>query len=62
MHSRLVHVTDWYPTLAGVGGGPVPKGLDGVDQWRALRGEESSPRTHMVYNIDYTSVFKGGVR
>ena len=28
------------------------EGLDGLDQWNALVGQESSPRKIMIYNID----------
>ncbi|KAK3874492.1 hypothetical protein Pcinc_020577 [Petrolisthes cinctipes] len=60
--NQMVHVTDWFPTLARVGGGTVPHEIDGVDQWKVLRGDESTTRTHMVYNIDNTTSFVGGVR
>merc|ERR1719474_131489 len=55
-HTRLMHVTDWMPTLlrlAGYKGDPVKDlGLDGVDQWQGIStdlGEEA--RQEMVYNL-----------
>ena len=50
----LLHVTDWLPTLVTVGGGDggAMKGIDGVDQWKALMMNQDSPRYEMLYNID----------
>ena len=49
--SRLVHATDWYPTLVRAAGGTPPLGLDGVDQWGALLGSKGPPRTQMMYHV-----------
>ncbi|XP_066948452.1 arylsulfatase I-like [Macrobrachium rosenbergii] len=48
----VVHVTDWYATLAGLAGGRVPENTDGFDQWEALTSGTTAPRTSFVYNID----------
>ncbi len=42
-------VTDVYPTLAGLAGIEVPKGLDGEDFSPLLRGEASEPPRDYVY-------------
>ena len=59
--SGLFHITDWIPTLVG---GLLNRtdllealptgGLDGVDQWAALKGERANahPRQEVLLNID----------
>lgn len=50
----IVHVADWYPTLARVAGADVPQDrpIDGVDQLDFLLGrEEKSSREGFVYYI-----------
>ncbi|XP_042860608.1 arylsulfatase B-like [Penaeus japonicus] len=59
---KLVHVTDWYETFMGLAGGKASEDTDGFDQWAALDGRSRSPRTHMIYNIDNTTEFSGGIR
>lgn len=58
-----MHVSDLLPTLAtatGVNLGPFELGMDGVDQWNALKSSNTSDvlgvRKSMLYNID--DVFK----
>ena len=51
---RLIHVTDWLPTLYSAAGGPASdlgSTLDGVDQWESLSTGKPSPRSEMLYNI-----------
>lgn len=48
----LFHAVDWLPTILSVAGGEIPVGIDGVDQWPALRDRSLGPRSEMVYNID----------
>jgi len=52
---RLIHMTDWMPTLlklAGYAGDPVEDlDLDGVDQWQSISSNASDSRTEMVYNL-----------
>ena len=52
----MFHLVDLVPTLlhlASLGSLTAPnEGLDGLDQWNALVGQESSPRKIMIYNID----------
>jgi arylsulfatase A-like enzyme len=50
---EMIHVTDMYPTIAGLAGAAMTKNkqLDGVDVWAALEGKPS-PRSAIVYNID----------
>ena len=49
----MIHVTDMYPTIAGLAGAAMTKNkpLDGIDVWAALEGKPS-PRTEIVYNVD----------
>ncbi|XP_049779761.1 arylsulfatase B-like [Schistocerca cancellata] len=52
---QLMHITDWMPTLYSAAGGDVRSlgRLDGVDMWPSLlRGGTSSPRRHVLINID----------
>ena len=60
--TRLIHVTDWFPTLVQMGGGVPPKGIHGMDQWRAITKEGLSQRSLMVYNIDNTTALEAGIR
>ena len=51
---RLVHITDWLPTLYNAIGGDVSDlgAIDGVDQWDALSNDFPSRRTEMLYNVE----------
>lgn len=51
---RLLHVTDWLPTLVTAAGGDssLLAGLDGVDQWAGLTEGTHPARVEMLYNID----------
>jgi arylsulfatase A-like enzyme len=57
----MIHVVDWYPTLARLAGAATDKGkpLDGLDIWPALSEGKPSPRTEVVYNIE---PYRGSVR
>ena len=50
--SRLIHVTDWLPTLYSAAGGNVRDlgPIDGIDQWEALTLQGPSKRIEMLYN------------
>jgi len=50
----LMHVTDLYPTLAGLAGAKLGKNkpLDGMDMWPMLGAGKPSPRSEIVYNVD----------
>jgi arylsulfatase A-like enzyme len=50
---EMIHVTDMYPTIAGLAGAAMAKNkpLDGVDVWSVLEGKPS-PRSEIVYNVD----------
>ncbi|XP_071954759.1 arylsulfatase J-like [Antedon mediterranea] len=52
---KLMHVSDWFPTLVeGVAQGSVGKlKLDGYNMWPILSGEtKTSPRKEILHNID----------
>ncbi|XP_066957754.1 arylsulfatase B-like isoform X2 [Macrobrachium rosenbergii] len=59
---KLIHATDWFPTLARLGGAKAPSDTDGFDQWNSITGNEHSPRVRMVYNIDNTEKIRASVR
>ena len=50
---RLIHITDWLPTLLSAAGSDfnLPP-IDGLNQWKALIRNENGPRKEMLYNID----------
>ena len=51
---RLIHVTDWFPTLySAAGGNATDLGeIDGIDQWDALLQRGPSNRQEMLYNCN----------
>eukprot|EP01084_Bolivina_argentea_P022811 42424_1 len=53
-YKGLMHVTDWYPTLAGMINANIDKlsDLDGYNMWKALINNETSTRTEILLNID----------
>ena len=57
----MIHVVDWYPTLARLAGASTAKckPLDGLDVWPTISEGKPSPRTEVVYNIE---PFRGAVR
>jgi arylsulfatase A-like enzyme len=57
----LIHVVDFYPTLAALAGASTAKSkpLDGVNVWDTLAKGAPSPRTEIVYNIE---PFRASVR
>ena len=59
--SEMMHVVDWFPTLAKLAGGSTAqcKPLDGLDVWPALSEGKPSPRTEIVYNVE---PFRAAVR
>ena len=50
----MMHVTDMYPTLAGLAGAKLGKNkpLDGMDMWPMIGEGKPSPRSEIVYNVD----------
>ena len=58
---EMIHVVDYYPTLAKLAGANISKSkqLDGLDVWATLSEGKPSPRKEVVYNIE---MFRGGVR
>ncbi len=52
IHLRLIHVTDWLPTLLSAAGHNAGQPtLDGLDQWESLSKGGPSPRKEMLYNV-----------
>ncbi|KAL3231967.1 hypothetical protein MRX96_023225 [Rhipicephalus microplus] len=63
--NRLMHITDWLPTLYGMAGGLVQQlgNIDGHDMWESLSEDALSPRSDFVYNIDpFAQRYQGGQR
>ncbi|TAK49060.1 MAG: sulfatase [Xanthobacteraceae bacterium] len=58
---QMMHVVDYYPTLAGLAGANLAKAkpLDGFDMWPTIAEGKPSPRDEVVYNIE---LFRGAVR
>ena len=52
--TRLLHVTDLYPTLLNVAGATLeqPKKPDGLDVWKTLTEEQLSPRETILLNVE----------
>jgi len=59
--NEIIHVVDWFPTLAGLAGASTNKckPLDGFDVWPTVSAGKPSPRTEVVYNIE---PFRAAVR
>lgn len=58
---QMVHVVDYYPTLARLAGADLSKTkpLDGLDMWPTISDGKPSPREEVVYNVE---LFRGAVR
>lgn len=53
IYDQLIHITDWMPTLISAAGGSLEGiQLDGVDQWQALQGTETSRRRETLLQYD----------
>ena len=59
--TRLLHVTDIYPTLLKIAGAKIdqPKKLDGYDAWPALAEGGLGPRDNILLNVE---AFRGAIR
>ena len=52
LHFRLIHITDWLPTLVSMANGSSPDdNIDGVNQWPHFSQNESGIRSEMLYGI-----------
>ena len=52
LHFRLIHITDWLPTLVSMANGSSPDDItDGVNQWPHFSQKESGIRSEMLYGI-----------
>ncbi|KAH9494554.1 hypothetical protein Btru_019838 [Bulinus truncatus] len=51
---ELMHVSDWFPTIADIIGAPVNSSLklDGSNQWPMINLGKSSARSEILHNID----------
>ena len=49
---RLIHITDWLPTLVSMANGSSPDdNIDGVNQWPHFSQNESGIRSEILYGI-----------
>ena len=51
-YSGLLHMIDFLPTFLNLAGVDQTNGIDGINQWEAIKNNLESPRKWMVYNID----------
>jgi arylsulfatase A-like enzyme len=51
---EMIHMVDWYPTIAKLVGGSTSKSkpLDGMDVWATVSAGAPTPRKEMLYNVD----------
>ena len=58
---QMMHVVDYYPTLAKLAGADLSKAkpLDGLDMWPTIADGKPTPRNEVVYNVE---LFRGAVR
>lgn len=50
-----MHMTDWLPTLLSAAGrnlSELDNKLDGVDQWKSMSTNQTSPRKQLIIEID----------
>ncbi|XP_064099097.1 arylsulfatase B-like [Macrobrachium nipponense] len=59
--NQLLHVTDWYSTILNIAGSTTPR-VDGLNQWDALAGIASPPRSKMIYTVEDFFNITAGVR
>ncbi|ELU05040.1 hypothetical protein CAPTEDRAFT_199594 [Capitella teleta] len=50
--TRLMHITDWLPTLVKLAGGKVTDDIDGINQKKMITRGAGSKRTNMVYHLN----------
>lgn len=56
VRNGLMHMVDWYPTLAALAGASLnqPLPLDGKNMWDMIASGRSSPRTEVLNNLEPT--------
>lgn len=60
IHRGLMHVSDWFPTLAYLAGASVEGlPLDGINQWTSISKGTPSLRKEILHNIDIFDSFGG---
>jgi arylsulfatase B len=61
VNDQMIHVVDYYTTLAKLGGANTSKSkpLDGFDIWPTIAEGKPSPRHEIIYNVE---MFRGAVR
>ena len=55
--TRLIHITDWLPTLVSMTNGSTQiDNIDGFDQWPHFSQNKSGIRTEMLYGIGQSKI------
>jgi arylsulfatase A-like enzyme len=54
-YEGLFHAADWMPTILSVAGLSHEDGLDGIDQWPAIKGLAKPPRDEVIIHVDTSS-------
>ena len=64
MSNHMMHVSDWLPTLYTAAGGNSSSmgNIDGMDFWKSLNTNQTSPRTEILHNIDPLTPFAAALR
>lgn len=52
INRKLIHISDWYPTILRLAGAKRVIGLDGVNQWPTINNNMISPRKYLPYHMD----------
>ena len=62
--NHMIHVSDWLPTLytAAEGNSSSMGNIDGMDFWKSLNTNQTSPRTEILHNIDPLIPFAAALR
>jgi len=62
VHHDPICVIDLLPTFLRLASQPLPEGLDGVDIWPSLRGEQPPARDYLYWRFNFRGTPQGAVR
>lgn len=52
VNNKIIHVSDWYPTILKIAKAPKVQDLDGVDQWDTISMNKESARKFIPIQMD----------